>query len=243
MPNRVSTLLRCTALAGALALAACGPKQEGGNLASLDNTLVGNDADPALTSALQDQIAVDPNLVNQSNRNAVRPPETPTQAQYPAGQAGAKAGGQRQAGGGTLRAPEPTSGDSDQQASLASTTTGSGDCRGAAAQIDYNRGWAGRLSPVFPLYPGGRLSEAAGRNQGQCRMRVVAFTTADAPQRVLDYYHDRAASSGYTSEHQVRGEDHVLGGANQSDGGAFYLIVTPLPSGGSDVALISNNGR
>jgi hypothetical protein len=243
MPNRVSTLLRFTALAGALALAACGPKPEGGNLASLDNTLVGNDADPALTSALQDQIAVDPNLVNQSNRNAVRPPETPTQAQYPAGPAGAKAGGQRRAGGGTLRAPEPTSGDSGQQDSLASTTTGSGDCRGAAAQVDYNRGWAGRLSPVFPLYPGGRLSEAAGRNQGQCRMRVVAFTTADAPQRVLDYYHDRAARSGYTSEHQVRGEDHVLGGANESDGGAFYLIVTPLPSGGSDVALISNNGR
>jgi hypothetical protein len=243
MPNRVSTLLRFTALAGAMALAACGPKQESGNLASLDNTLVGNDADPALTSALQDQIAVDPNLVNQSNRNAVRPPETPTQAQYPAGQTGAKAGDQRQAGGGTLRAPEPTSGDSGEQASLASTTTGSGDCRGAAAQVDYNRGWAGRLSPVFPLYPGGRLSEAAGRNQGQCKMRVVAFTTADAPQRVLDFYHDRAVRSGYTSEHQVRGEDHVLGGSNESDGGAFYLIVTPLPSGGSDVALIANNGR
>jgi hypothetical protein len=242
MPNRVSTLLRFTALAGALALAACGSKQESGNLASLDNTLVGNDADPALTSALQDQIAVDPNLVNQSNRNAVRPPETPTQAQYPPSQSGAKAG-QRQAGGGTLRAPEPTSGDSGQQASLASATTGSGDCRGAAAQVDYNRGWAGRLSPVFPLYPGGRLSEAAGRNQGQCRMRVVAFTTADPPQRVLDFYHDRAARSGYTSEHQVRGEDHVLGGSSESDGGAFYLIVTPLPSGGSDVALIANNGR
>ena len=251
MPNRVSTLLAFTALAGALALAACGPKQDGGNLASLDNSLVGNDADPALTSALQDQIAVDPNLVNQSNRNAVRPPDTPTQAQYPAGQAGARAeqsgaaaGGQRQAGGGTLRAPDPTPVDgSDQQVSLASATTGSGDCRGAAAQFDYNRGWAGRLSPVFPIYPGGRVSEAAGRNQGQCRMRVVSFTTADAPQRVLDFYHDRAARAGYSSEHQVRGEDHVLGGAHQSDGGAFYLIVTPLPSGGSDVALIANNGR
>jgi hypothetical protein len=251
MPNRVSSLLRFTALAGALALAACGPNQDGGNLASLDNTLVGNDADPALTSALQDQIAVDPNLVNQSNRNAVRPPDTPTQAQYPAGQPGAKAGqsaaaagGQRQPGGGTLRAPEPTSAeDSVQQASLASGTTGSGDCRGAAAQFDYNRAWAGRLSPVFPVYPGGRISDAAGRNQGECRMRVVSFTTADAPQRVLDFYHNRAVRSGYTSERQLRGDDHILGGGNQGDGGAFYLIVTPLPSGGSDVALISNKGR
>jgi hypothetical protein len=246
MPDRVSSLLRFTALAGALALAACGSNTDSGNLASLDNSLVGNDADPALTSALQDQIAVDPNLVNQSNRNAVRPPDTPTQAQYPVGQgsgSGQPGGKARQAGGGTIRAPEPGSDSGGQQAGLASGTTGSGDCRGAAAKFDYNRGWAGRLSPIFPVYPGGRLSEAAGRNQGQCRMRVVSFTTADSPRRVMDFYHNRAVRSGYSSEHQVRGEDHVLGGANQGDGGAFYLIVTPLPSGGSDASLITNNGR
>jgi hypothetical protein len=240
MSDRLSTLLRCTALAATLALAACGTKQDGGNLASLDNTLVGNDADPALTSALQDQIAVDPNLVNQSNRNAVRPPETPTQAQYPVGAAsGARAGAQR--GGGTLRAPEPTAAGGGQQIRLAGAA--SGPCRGAAAGFDYNRSWAGRLSPIFPVYPGSRISEAAGNNQGDCRMRVVSFTTGDAPQRVLDWYNDRAVRSGYSSEHQVRGEDHVLGGANEGDGGAFYLIVTPLPSGGSDVSLIANNGR
>ena len=71
---------------------------------------------------------------------------------------------------------------------------------------------------------------------------MVTFTTADAPQRVLDFYHDRAARSGYSAEHQCAASDHVLGGANERDGGAFYLIVTPLPSGGSDVALIANNG-
>jgi hypothetical protein len=236
MPNRFATLLRCTAVAAALALAACGPQQKEGNLAGLDNTLVGNDADPALTSALQDQIAVDPNLVNQSNRTAVRPPETPTQAQYPAGQ---KGGEQRQAGGGTLRAPEPTlAGGGDVGGASAS-----GNCGASADQFDYNKAWAGRLSPIFPVYPGGRVSDAAGRNQGDCRMRVVTFTTADAPQRVLDFYHNRAVRSGFSSEHQLRGDDHVLGGTSESDGGAFYLIVTPLPSGGSDVSLIASNGR
>ena len=164
MPNRLPMLLRCTALAAALMLAACGRTNDEGNLAALDNTLVGNDADPALTSALQDQIAVDPNLVNQSNRNAIRPPETPTQAQYPAQRGASAAAGGAQAGGGTLRAPDPTSpDDSAEQASLASATTASGDCRGVAARFDYNRGWAGRLSPVFPIYPGGRLSEEIGR--------------------------------------------------------------------------------
>ena len=43
----------------------------------------GKDADPALTSTLEDQILVDPALAQQSNNNTVRPSETPTQAQYP----------------------------------------------------------------------------------------------------------------------------------------------------------------
>jgi hypothetical protein len=222
MPNRLSKLLACTALAAAFALAACGRGQDEGNLAGLDNTLVGNDADPALTSALQDQIAVDPNLVNQSNRNAVRPPDAPPQAPYPPARAaggarqGAAAGGEQQLAGAGCQAPD---------------------------KFDYNASWANRLPAAFPLYPGGKIGEAAGNNQGACRSRVVTFTTSDAPQRVLDFYKASSTRSGYSAEQSVRGEDQVLGGTNDRDGGAFYLIVTPLPSGGSDAALIANTGR
>ena len=219
MPNRLSMLLRCTALAAALALAACNRGQDEGNLAGLDNTLVGNDADPALTSALQDQIAVDPNLVNQSNRNAVRPPDAPAQAQYPPARAGASA----QAGG-------------DQVARL-----GGPACQDAD-KYDYNPNWAKRLPAAFPLYPGGRIGEAAGNNQGDCRSRVVTFTTADPAQRVLDFYKGRASRSGYSAGDETRGADRILAGTNDRDGGAYFLIVTPLPSGGSDVSLIVNNG-
>src|SRR5215212_328096 len=88
MRDRAFPPLRATALAAALALAACnnngGGKEE--NLADL-----GNDADPALTSALNDQILVDDNLAAQSNKNAARPSSTPAQAQYPARDAAAGA--------------------------------------------------------------------------------------------------------------------------------------------------------
>ena len=246
MSDRRSILLRCTALAVALTLAACGRTSDEGNLAALDNTLVGNDADPALTSALQDQIAVDPNLVNQSNRNAIRPPETPTQAQYPANRGAAASGGGAQAGGGNLRAPDPTpaEGGEAQHSQIASAAAGRGGTACAnGARFNYDRSWANRLPAAFPVYPGGRIAEAAGNDQGDCRVRVVSFTTADAPQRVLDFYHTRAIRSGYTSEHQLRGSDHVLAGTAEGIDGAYYLIVTPLPSGGSDAAIIANKGR
>jgi hypothetical protein len=102
--------------------------------------------------------------------------------------------------------------------------------------------WANRLPAAFPPYPGGRVTEAAGQDSGECRVRVVTFRTADPYQRVIDWYQQRAVQAGFSAEHQARGSDHVLGGVNQGSNGAYYLIVTPV-QGGSEVALIVNNGR
>jgi hypothetical protein len=228
MRNRLTQLLSLTALTAALALAACNRNDEG-NLAALDNQLVGNDADPALTSALQDQILVDPGLVNQSNRNAVRPPAAPAQAQYPAPQPASS------------NAAAPGAPPASAQKASATLSEGGAACC-TNLPFDYNPAWANRMSAAFPLYPGAKIDEAAGHDEGDCRMRVVTFATGDGFQRVLDWYNTRAVRAGYSSEHQVRGGDHVLAGVNQADGGAFYLIVTPGQNG-SEVALIANNGR
>lgn len=231
MAHRITSLLAFTAVA-ALALTACQRTQEG-NLASLDNQLVGNDTDPAIASALQDQIAVDRNLSQQSNKNAVRPTPTPGQAQYPADPPSGQPGAQAARGGSQAQ----------QHVQLVSAARGEGGAAcGSKVPFDYNPGWANRLSAAFPVYPGGRVTEAAGNNQGDCRVRAVTFTTGENFQRILDWYHTRAVRSGYSSEHQLRGADHILAGTNDKDGGAFYLIVTPKRNG-SEVALIANNGR
>ena len=57
------------------------------DLAALDAELIGNGADPAATSALEDPILVDPELVQQAHPDSARPPESPVQAQYPPGSA------------------------------------------------------------------------------------------------------------------------------------------------------------
>ena len=214
---------RNIALAGLLLLAACGGGVDN-NLAAIDNELVANGADPALTSALEDQLMVDNNLNQQAHPNSVRPPETPMQAQYPAdarsGQSGARVRRTAASSGGAGAAPPSAS-----------------EC---GAPFEYGPQWAGRMPAAFPAYPGGRVTEAAGNDHGDCRMRVVAFTTADPHNRVLEHYRSLAARAGYSAEHQVRGRDQVLGGTNGES--AFYLIVTPARAG-SEVALIVNNGR
>lgn len=214
MTDRAISLLRLTALGAALALAACNRGGGEDNLADL-----ANDADPAVTSALNDQILVDENLATQSNRNAARPSPTPAGAPYPA----------------------PAASSPGKAANPPAALAGPKGCSDAP-RFDYNMAWAGRLSPSFPLYPGGRVTEAAANNSGGCSTRVVTFATADDWQRVLDWYHTRAVAAGYSSEHQLRSGDHILAGSNEGDKGAFYLIVTPKPKG-SEVALIANNGR
>ena len=189
MPRSAALLFRTAALAGLLALAACNRAGDGNNLAEMDNSLIGNGADPALTSALEDQILVDPNLVQQSNPNTVRPPETPVQAQYPAGSAAA---GQASAAAG---------GDAPMQ-SVCGVPFVTGN--------DYAR----RLPAEFPIYPGGRLTEAAGADRGACHARVVTFTTADPSNRVLEHYRSLAARAGFSAEQQARGDDQEIGRAS-----------------------------
>ncbi len=216
---------RTAALAAALAVAGCGDRAN--DVAELDNQIVGNDADPALTSALEDQILVDPALTQQSNKNAVRPPETPTQAQYPLAEEPVRTAGR---GAAPAATPAAASGNAEG--------AGAADC---APSLQYHRGWAQRLPAELGLYPGARVGESAGSDRAGCRVRIVTFTAAADPERVLDWYRSRAAAGGYSAERQMRQGDHILAGANERTGAAYYLILTPR-SGGSDVALIVNAG-
>jgi len=230
MPIRASNIIRIAAVAAALSLAACG--DDNSDLANLDNEIVGNDADPALTSALEDQIMVDPALTQQSNRNAVRPPETPNQAQYPLPQGAQQPAGRPAAVRGT--------GAGAQASAAAAAEPGDPGANGCGPDFDYNMRWARTLPAAFPVYPGSRITDAAGSDKAECRARVVTFTTADPAQRIIGYYANRAARAGYTAEHQRREGDHILAGTNGGEG-AYFLIVTPK-SGGSEVALIANAG-
>jgi hypothetical protein len=199
-------LLLTTALVG------CGRSDD----AAVQKNKAGNDTDPALTSAIEDQILVDPALTQHSNKNAVQPPETPHQAQYPA--------------------DAPRTGPAER----ARQSLWDGGARCGDGPFNYHPDWARRLPAEFALPAGAKLTEAAGNNERGCSMRVVTFTLAQPAERVLDFYRGRALNAGYSAEQQRRDGDHVLAGSNARNG-HYYLIVTPKP-GGSEIALIANQG-
>ena len=238
--------------ASALALAACGGK--GGTGADqLDNELIGgtadNQPDPALTSALEDQIMVDPALTQQSNDHSVRPPGGPVQAPIPPS-ATVAVPPQPPVGGRMLEAPAParvaaggargalTLGAlAEQQARGRKGANG-----GCTPNLEYSQAWAQRLPPDVPLYPDAVVSEAAGDDTPGCRIRIVSFSTSASAKAVIDYYYTKAIRSGFGARHLLQQADHILEGARNVDGSAYYLIVAARPAGGSDVDLITNVG-
>jgi hypothetical protein len=245
------------------ALAACGTRDSGQpNLDSLDNELVdagntSNTRDPALMSALQDQIMVDPTLAQQANEDAIRPPARPYSGAVPpdgiAVPAGAAAATNGAATSEKLKpAPAPARGAGCPQCAAAreSLTLGALAARqqdrrtsGCAGTMRYSARWADRLPADLPLYPDARVTEAAGSQSGKCALRAVSFASSAPLQKILDWYYTRTTHAGYSAEHQADGTEHVLGGTRDRDDGAFALFLTSRADGGTDVDLVANNGR
>ncbi|WP_088182206.1 hypothetical protein [Sphingobium sp. Z007] len=234
-----------------LALAACGKGDKDASLAALDAQLTDNATDPALKGALADPIVVDPQLVGQSNRNAVRSADRPANGAVPVltGDAGAaQAEAVKLAGGKLLAAPTASEGEA-----MASTVTlgavareeagrrgGNGNC---AKKLNYGMEWAQRLPEPFGLFPGAQLTEAAGAQTDGCTLRAASFVTPAPRQGVMDYYYTLARRAGYNGEHKILGGDHVLGGTRGSDGSAYFILFTDAPGGKTSVDIIADNGR
>lgn len=224
------------------AVSACGDKDEEANLASLDAQLTNNAADPALRGAVEGNISVDPDLVGQSNRNSVRPSDRPASGAVPAGagRQAARAEAEKLAGGELMEAPA-SSGEANGAMAAASTLgaraaaqQSGGKC--TPAKVQYDNGWAQRLPGAFPIYPGGSLIDAAGKDDGGCSLVAVSFTTPATDSEIMSFYYTMARRNGYSGERaRYKGQD-VLGGT-QGDS-AYIVMLEPVPGGGQKVDLI-----
>lgn len=246
-----------------LALAACGSKPAAdSNIDSLDAELAGGNAtgnsrDPAMMSALQDQIMVDPALTGQANNDAVRPPQQPYSGATPPdsvapskAESATLADGTGSSSGGSKPTPAP-SGDCPQckikrdSVTLGALARRQADKRtsGCARGLRYSTAWVERLPADLPLYPDARVDEAAGATDGGCSLRVVSFSTGASIQNVIDWYYGRVTAAGYTAEHQADGGQHVLGGVRGKDGGAYVIYLEKRGDGRTEVDLVANNGN
>lgn len=217
---------RVRGFSGALLLlvAACGGSADGNDIDALDKKLGGKgDADPALTSALEDQIMIDPTLSQQANEDAIRPPDRPVAVQVP------KLGG--------VEAPAlPTLG------AATGNPANIPQFNGCSMDVRYSFGWANRLPAGLALPEKARVTEAAGSDRQGCALRAISFTMPSSPKEIAAYYRGVAMRAGYAAKTAPDEPGAMVSGVRASDGAAFYAIIQPA-KGGVSVDLVSNRGR
>lgn len=218
-------------------------------LSPLDDGLT--NADPTIKGSLEDKIMVDPKLAGQSNQNAAGPGNKPVDGGIP-GVAGAKAAtaaeaAAAQAAGKLLAAPKALpyeancNGDCATKRPVTIGTLAREQSKGSCdAKLTYGNAWADRLPAAFRVYPRATLREAAGVAGGKCNVRVVNFQTAASMQAVLDYYHTMAIRAGYTSDHRVNGDEHMLGGTK---GELAFVLFMRRDGGMTDIDLVASGGK
>ncbi len=211
-----------------------------------DNDKGARDADPAMSSAVDDQIMVDPELSDQAGAAAAADGgtvELPPEQRSPEAIAKAREEAAKQAGGSLDSAPQPGEGGSTSLVEGAATAAqvaeqsraASTDC---AAKVRYSASWATRLPAPLSVYPRGAVQEAAGTDVDGCMLSVVHFVTPVAPKYVIDFYYTRVRKAGYGTDYRMEGADHVLGG--KSGGKAYVVFARELANGLTAVELIAS---
>jgi hypothetical protein len=235
--------LSALALAPLMLLAGCGG---GGSDEAEDSTIA---SDAAATSALGDQIMVDPDLAGQNQANSAVSAdsgsgELPPEMRTPDAIARARALALNLVGGpgklrktpkalaidGTLPADSPYN-----TALQTAARAGDVDC---SAKAGYTMEWAAKLPATFPVYPLGSVQEAAGTDDGGCKLRVVNYLSAVPLSEVIDFYYTRAADAGFKVQHVKDGDDDVLAGVK--DGSSFTVYARKKKAGSTEVDLVTS---
>ncbi|HVI99120.1 MAG TPA: hypothetical protein VM657_08650 [Sphingomonas sp.] len=226
----------CAAVA-ALALAAC---DDAAPRDSAEQTTLPA-LDPALAEALADPILTDPDLGQQANGDALRPPDRPPSGGLPPVDIAPIAPPVMPA----HHAPAPKGACAQCAIARRSLTLGAFAAaqpdpaiRGCAAGIRYSARWAARMPAAIPLLADARVLVAAGNDEGECALRAVRFVTGAPVQGAIDFYDDRARAKGFSAEHRAEREMHALHGARNRDGAAYVVVAQPRAQGGSVIDLV-----
>lgn len=115
--------------------------------------------------------------------------------------------------------------------------TGLGGC---ASQPVYGDHWANEMPAPFTLYPGARLVEAAAVAGDRCALRVISFTTTDAPDTVLAHYAARARDAGFDAAREQCEGELRLGGLRARDDTAYVVFARVAADGRTEVDIVAN---
>jgi hypothetical protein len=203
-------------------------------------------ADPVIARALNDPLMSDPDLASRNEANAAIGyadssalpvlPVTPraAQAARDAARLELLEGGAipdlpdpRVAPRGKRLGPMASAGD------LLAALGAPADC---AKRLKQDFAYAAALPAPSAIMPMGMVVQAGGADSAGCRIRIIRYHTAAAPQDVLQYHYIRAARAGLKPARYATPDDIIA--ATGKTGEALVVHVRPAANGLTGVDLL-----
>jgi hypothetical protein len=225
-----------------LLLVACGERAA---RAPFDETPIVRD--PLLAAALHDPLMSDPDLASRNGANAaIGFADRTGLPVFPVTPAGASAAREalrlelieagpipdlprpQQGGGGAALGPL-----TGPEALLAAVGAPS-DC---AARLREDFALAATLPPAAAIPREAMVVQAGGADAPGCRIRIVRYTSAAAPEDVLQYHYARAVRARLTAQHHAAPAAH-LAAAGKAGRERLAVHVRAAPHGRTGVTLV-----
>lgn len=224
-----------------LMLAQCAPPQPE---RSADPRLIA--ADPVIARALNDPLMSDPDLASRNEANAVigyadssALPVLATTSQT--AQAARDAARLELLEGGPIpELPDPTQGARGKalgpMASAKELIAALGAPAACATRLKQDFAYAAGLPAPASIMPMGMVVQAGGADSTGCRIRIIRYHTAAAPQDVLQYHYVLAGRAGLMPARYTAPEDIIA--ASGKDGETLVVHVRPAMGGLTGVDLL-----
>ncbi|WP_147270790.1 hypothetical protein [Alteripontixanthobacter maritimus] len=206
------------------------------------------DPDPATQAALNDQLMVDPDLVNQNEGNAALTGGASQALPAITFAADAQARARRKASelaksSATLELPDDRFvkinmrplGAMPVAGQRLASVMGDGSCD---APLSYAHQWSVELPDTLPIYPMAAVIEAAGGNGERCKARIVRAVAPVPREDVLAFYSMLLGNAGYArkfgntdGEYRIvatkEGRTLIVAATDASDGTSQldYLVI------------------
>ena len=238
LPPFVSATRLLAAAMAAAALSGCANEGE--------EPAYGDEPDPVVVQALNDQLMVDPDLVGQNEANAALsgssdasiPLTVATQEAIREATQRAEAMLAERGGGSPL--PEPARlervGNVSPLETLGQQAAQIPDGGRCLASARYSAIWAARLPEALPVYPRGSTMEALGSDEGGCRLRAVRFHSPVPLGEIASFYYGLAKAEGYSVRYLAAEGQFRLEGEKGSR--RFAVQLRPSLEGLSEADLV-----
>jgi hypothetical protein len=114
---------------------------------------------------------------------------------------------------------------------------------GSKSRMETGGTWPASLATIAPAYPGGKIATTMSGSQEDSESSMAAFDTADAPQKVIEFYKASAAAAGLKGTMNMESGDGYMFVASDDKSGRSLSVQASVQDGKTSAVVSSSSKK